>query len=282
MDTIQKESLRESYQTNGYVICRNLISEEPIDKVLNLYKEQIVPSKSAFFRQMTNKFELNEFNDYGYVKQDFLDIHNYKDFPEFSQSVKEILCSDAIKNTLKQIEGSDSLRLMQSLLFDLNRETVPHQDSYYLDTIPSGHALAVWIALEDIDERAGRFYVMPGTTTVDLHSDSPNLSHWEWLGRMRAYYEPRKAQIDAPALKKGDAVFWNARLVHGALPIVDQRFSRKSMTAHYIPLEYEFVNLFASKTFSELETFNGVKVYSATGANSSEWSNKQMSDRVEA
>jgi hypothetical protein len=32
---------------------------------------------------------------------------------------------------------------------------------------------------EDIDERAGRFYVLPGSQTVDLHSDRKDLPHAE-------------------------------------------------------------------------------------------------------
>ena len=161
---------------------------------------------------------------------------------------------------------------MQSLLFDLNRETLPHRDSDYLDSVPGGHALAVWIALEDIDERAGRFYVIPKSTNVDIHGDTPNLSPWELMTRMNEYVKSNQDEIDAPALKKGDVLFWNSRLIHGALPIKDTRFSRKSLTAHFIPLEYKHGNLFITKDYIEYEPYKGVKIYSATVPKSSEWS----------
>lgn len=268
--------LRQQYETNGYVVCRNLVPPELIDNLVKLYKEQIVTSKQPFLRQMTNQFEPNDLTEFGYVKQDFLDVHNYNDFPEFNTGVKDILCSDAIQNALKQITGSQSFKLMQSLIFDLSRETVPHQDSYYLDTVPSGHVTAVWVALEDIDERAGRFYVMPKTADVDLHSDTPNLPHWEWLGRMGKYFGANQDKVVAPALKKGDALFWDGRLVHGALQIQDPTFSRKSMTAHYIPTEYNHVSVFVTKDFKELETYKGVQLFSATVPTPTEWSVKQM------
>ena len=270
--------IRNYYETNGYVVCRNLVDPSLIDRLLNLYKQQIVPSKEPFLRQITNEYEPNDFNEFGYVKQDFLDVHQYENFPDFSTSVKEIVCSDAIQNALKEITGSNSLRWLQSLIFDLNRGTVPHQDSYYVDTVPGGHALAVWIALEDINEKAGRFYVLPQTMHIDLHSNVPALTHWDWMLRMKDYFDANQDKVVAPDLNKGDALFWNARLIHGALPTIDQSFSRKSLAAHFIPTEHKFENLFTSKEYVEYETYKGVKIYKGTVPDSSEWSSKQMGD----
>lgn len=264
---------RTFYEANGYVVCKNLMPPELIDTLVKFYKQQIVSSKEPFYRQMTNTYEQNNLNEFGHVKQDFLDVHSYKNSPEFSTSVKQILCSDAMLNSLREITGSNSFKLMQSLLFDMSRETQPHQDSYYLDTLPGGNLIAVWIALEDIDEKAGRFYVIPKSTDVDLPKDTQNfLSHREWLGKMKYYIEANQDKIEAPPLNKGDAILWNSKLVHGALPIVDHRFSRKSLTGHYIPSEYNYGNLFITKDYIELETYKGVKIYSATVAEPGEWS----------
>jgi len=269
--------VKNYYETNGYVVCENLFSTELIDKLVNLYKEQIVPSKEPFFRQMTNKFEPNDVTEFGHVKQDFLDVHNYQNFPEFSTTVKEILCSDAVQNILKQVTGSKGLDLMQSLIFDVSRETLAHYDGYYLDTASPGYALAVWIALEDIDERSGRFYVIPKSTNLNIDSEAQDWTHWEWMSRMHAYYEANlKDQVFAPALKKGDALVWNSKLIHGALPITDKSFSRKSLTAHFIPSEYEYTTPFMTKEYVECEPYNGVKIYTATVIKQNEWSMKQM------
>lgn len=269
--------LKNYYETNGYVVCENLVSTDLIDKLVNLYKEQIVPSKEPFFRQMTNKFEPNDVTEFGHVRQDFLDVHNYQKFPEFSTTVKEILCSDAVQNILKQVTGSKGLDLMQSLIFDVSRETLAHYDGYYLDTASPGYALAVWIALEDIDERSGRFYVIPKSTNLNIDSEAQNWTHWEWMSRMHAYYEANlKDQAFAPALKKGDALVWNSKLIHGALPITDKSFSRKSLTAHFIPSEYEYTTPFMTKEYVECKPYNGVKIYTATVIKQNEWSMKQM------
>ena len=49
------------------------------------------------------------------------------------------------------------------MYFEGNPATQPHQDSYYLDASPIGTMTAAWIACEDIDAGAGRFYVCPGS-----------------------------------------------------------------------------------------------------------------------
>jgi phytanoyl-CoA hydroxylase len=41
--------------------------------------------------------------------------------------------------------------------------------------------------------------------------------------------------VVTPALRKGDAILWHGNLIHGAHPVTDSRFSRKSVTAHYVP-----------------------------------------------
>lgn len=249
------------YETNGYFIFRNLVPTDLIDRLLGLYKKQIIPSRHPFFRQDTNKYEANQMNEFGHVKQAFLDIHDYQHFPEFSTSAKEIFCSNEIQEALKEVTGFYAFNLMQTMLFDSNTETTPHQDWWYLDSVPNGHLVAAWIALEDIDERAGRFYVIPESINVKLHHEIPNLPWLEWKKRMEKYLEENRSQIKAPELKKGDVLFWNSRTIHGALPKVDARFSRKSLTAHYLPSEYKFGNLFTTKDYVKYKTYKGVKFY---------------------
>jgi phytanoyl-CoA hydroxylase len=254
-------SQKEYYDTNGYVIFPQLISAKLVDEFLEQYQKKIVSSHYPFFRQDTNRYEANCLDEFGYVKQAFLDIHNYEKFAEFSTIAKEIYCGQAIQQALRDVTGSQSCSLMQTMLFDANTATTPHQDWWYLDSVPNGHLLAAWIALEDIDERAGRFYVLPKTTSVDLHSDIPDLPHSQWLESMKSYVEEHHEQIYAPALEKGDVLFWNSRTIHGALPTSDRRFSRKSLTAHYLPADYAFGNLFVRKDFIKYQEYKGMKFY---------------------
>jgi phytanoyl-CoA hydroxylase len=254
-------SLNNYFTENGYVVFPKLITSELIEAFLKRYQADIVSSNTPFFRQNTNRYEPNQLSQFGHVEQAFLDIHDYQKFSTFSNCAKDIFCGDVMQQALREITGSSGCNLMQTMLFDANTETPPHQDWWYLDSYPNGHLLAAWIALEDIDEKAGRFYVLPQTMLVNLHSDTPNLPHSQWLQRMRQYVDEHHDRIQAPALKQGDVLFWNSRTIHGALPTTDAQFSRKSLTAHFLPSEYAFGNLFVRKDNIQYQAYNGMKYY---------------------
>jgi phytanoyl-CoA hydroxylase len=67
--------------------------------------------------------------------------------------------------------------------------------------------------------------------------------------------------VYAPAMKKGDVLFWNSRTIHGSLPTQDEKFSRRSLTAHYMPSEYTFGNIFITKEWIRYKEHNGMKYY---------------------
>lgn len=255
-----KAEAQEYYEENGYYLCRGVIPEKLIDRVLERYQADLVPSSYPFFRQSTDAYEPNELTEHGYVKQSYLDIHDYQKFSEFSRAARDIYTSANMRAALKEVTGYDSFNLMQTMLFDANTETVPHQDWWYLDSVPHGHLLASWIALEDIDERAGRFFVVPKSHLLNFHSDTPGLEHAAWQKRIAAYVETHPEQVYAPALKKGDVLFWNSRTIHGALPTIDPSFSRKSMTAHYMPSQFKFGNIFGVKDVT-YKIYNGMNFY---------------------
>jgi phytanoyl-CoA hydroxylase len=76
----------------------------------------------------------------------------------------------------------------------------------------------------------------------------------------------------APALKTGDVLFWNSRTIHGSLPTIDERYSRKSLTCHYVPQNMKFGNLFTTKDWAKFRKFRGHEHW----ANQPEYSMKHM------
>lgn len=250
------------YKTNGYAVVPNLIPSELIDQLLVEYKKSIVPSKERFFRQNTARYEKSQLTAHGYVKQSFLDIHDYGRSPRFSDLARQIFFHEDLHQCLSKLTGEDEHNLMQTMLFDANTETSPHQDCWYLDTVPNRNLVAAWIALEDIHEEAGRFYVIPKSFEIDFREKNKNsLSVSEWCSRIRSYYKNNSHLVVAPALKKGDVIFWNSWTVHGALKTQDASKSRKSLTAHFIPASYEFGNLFVTKKFVKYKTHQGKRYF---------------------
>lgn len=253
------DDYRLYYEQNGYVVLPGQISEALIDSFMAYFKRDILHSKAKFYRQNTNVYDRNRFTDHGHVIQSFLDVHNYKRFPEFRQAALDIFFSPAMLQGLAQTSGHARHNLMQSMLFDANAATPPHQDWWYLDTVPNGHLMGVWLALEDIREEAGRFYVLPGSHNVKLHE--PDMPHSAWLVKMRDFLERNRDMVHAPALKKGDVLIWNSRTIHGALETTDPRFSRKSLTAHFMPSSMTFGNLFTAKPWVQYEQYGEHKYF---------------------
>ena len=62
----------------------------------------------------------------------------------------------------------DEVKLVQSMYFEGNSATWEHQDTYYLDSEKIGSMVAGWIALEDIEADAGRFFVCPKSHLIDM------------------------------------------------------------------------------------------------------------------
>jgi phytanoyl-CoA hydroxylase len=105
--------------------------------------------------------------------------------------------------------------------------------------------LAGWFALEDIHEEAGRFYVLPKSHTLSFElSDDEKKMNSRYVKKLMSYVDSHQDEISAPALQKGDVLFWNSGTIHGALKTLNQKHSRKSLTGHYLPSQYQFGNLY--------------------------------------
>lgn len=126
---------KQYYDENGYYIFRKLIPGYLIDKLLEEYKTNILPSKAPFFRQSSNKWESHKISNHGYAEESFLNVHDYPNYPAFCDAAKTIFCSLEVKKALAEITGYEEHNLVQSMLFDMNTATPAHQDWYYLDSL---------------------------------------------------------------------------------------------------------------------------------------------------
>ncbi len=248
-----------SYQEQGFVLIRTLLSDEALAPFIQAYQQEVVPSKQKLYRQNTNNYEKNRLTEAGYVAQSFFDILSYPHFPSFKPAALDLLFNSALLSALSEINGHAQHNLMQTALFDANTETQAHQDWWYADSIPSGHMIGAWIALEDIAEEAGRFYVVSGSHKVTLHGR--NMRHSEWRKKLDAYVSANADCLVAPALKKGDVLFFNAGVIHGALPTKDPQFSRKSLVGHYMPSHMTYGSLFGAKPWVQYQRYQGEHQY---------------------
>src|SRR5262249_27963739 len=67
-------------------------------------------------------------------------------------------------------------------------------------------------------------------------------------------------QFVAPALRKGDVLFWAASTIHGSLPTSQPNFSRRSFTTHWIPQSTELMQFQTRVRPLSYDRVNGVPI----------------------
>lgn len=157
----------------------------------------------------------------------------------------------------------DEPLLYGSLTFETGTEQAAHQDSIFFFTEPYEAMAGVWVALEDIHPDAGPLFYYPGThkwgvaraeavwkERPDLHDRVKKLT-WRadendtrvqianelgaaWHKMLHDRIAREGLKPTPVIIKKGDALVWQAHLVHGGLPRNNRALSRRSMVTHHI------------------------------------------------
>jgi phytanoyl-CoA hydroxylase len=169
-----------------------------------------------------------------------------------------------VKKINRAIFAEDG-KLVQSMYFEGNSETWPHQDTYYLDSEAIGTMAACWYALEDIDAGAGRFFVLPGSHKIDMVKNGKNFdvafNHSRYKELVKKIIIDKQLEFRAPFLRKGDILFWNAKLIHGSLRTSRPGFSRSSLTSHFIPASHRFLQFQSKIKPLKLRNYSGMEFH---------------------
>lgn len=241
------ENSLEYYQENGYCIIRNLIPESDIEDFLTKINSNLYSNKQIEFPRMdTQDFGKVHLSKFGYLTNPIADIHLLKYVDESLtdtwDAALKILTNTNMLDSINQLTNAKSQSLVMSMFFDQNAGTPIHQDCYYLDSLPPRNLTAAWIALEDISEKAGRFYIAPKTHNIflDLSDDEIRNSNL-YEQKVREYVEKNQIMLSAPILHKGDVLFWNSGTMHGSHKTGCESHSRKSFTCHFVPDHCKYV-----------------------------------------
>ena len=235
LEFVLEKILREYYEENGYVHCKNLIPEELIDKLLKEL-QNFKNRNSLYYSQSAHNWRLakNDLDENNLLKSSFENFTDLIWARELSKAGSKILQSQLVLDKLREISGEKEFSMWQNMLFDKSTGTLDHNDSWYLDTNPIGHLIAGWFALENITDEGGSFHVFPGSHKEKI--SWKNLSHNEFVEWSKD--ESKKYKIKKFLINKGDVVFWHPLLLHGSSNQKIKGKSRKSLTAHYFPINY--------------------------------------------
>ena len=253
---------RADWINKGFFVAEQLIDGGLIDGLLEAYENTVKPYKDELLRQ-NGCIEVNHFSEIGGLTNTLLDPHCYSSgsFPEladFARYLRTIFASEILQSYFKAAVGVNApFILAQSMFFD-QITTRSHQDCIYLDTIPSGNLVAVWIALQDLNEEHTRFYVYPGSHLEHLQSLTDDESYFR---NLESVINSGKYVLESPMLRKGDVLFWHSRLIHGSRHGSVPMSRRLSITGHYIPTGFAYGNDKGIIEGKDMESSDGLIYY---------------------
>jgi phytanoyl-CoA hydroxylase len=259
-------ALREYYAREGYVVVRDLIDHAACDRMRAAFDREVKPFGGYIYRQASANPERHVRTEFGYMLNSILNVHavDPRFFPTFRQRGADLITSAALQGAVRAILGEPG-KIVQSMYFEGNPATWAHQDTYYLDSERIGLMVGVWIALEDIAPGAGRFFIYPRSHLIDLALNRGAMSiasnHDGYKTLVLDIIRQNGLECRAPALRKGDVLFWSSKTIHGSMETTQPERSRSSVTSHYIPQSTRFLQYQTRIKPLSLSTINGMMVH---------------------
>lgn len=235
---------RISYEENGFVLIKNLVSEEDIDSFRREFericrREVQIPGLVVMRDVSISKSEF---------VQDQKAVSKLQDF----QEDPELFRYCALPQILKFVEcfTGPNIMAMHTMLInkppDAGKKTSRHpmhQDLHYFPFRPVDRIVCAWTAMERVNRQNGCLVVLPGTHTGTLKEhDYP-----EWEGGVNKMYhgvrdfDPQHPRVHLE-MEKGDTVFFHPLLIHGSGTNQTQGF-RKAISCHYASADCYYINV---------------------------------------
>jgi hypothetical protein len=157
-------------------------------------------------------------------------------------SLKQVINDRSLRELLEKLTKEEVVPF-QSINFQYGSEQTAHSDSVHMATYPKGGLIAIWVALDDIDEDNGPLFYYPGShklpyaTNADMGnatgpvlSANPNKNYEDY---QQSVIEDKGLKKEILSAKKGDVFVWHANLLHGGMPHINKDKTRRSMVVHY-------------------------------------------------
>lgn len=261
----QPEALKAHFDREGFVVLRGLIPTTLCDAVVQAFHSEVRPSRDYFYRHATDHPQPHVFTEHGFMKYPLMNLQDLprSRFGTFQRHGMDVLTHPDVQAVMGVLYG-EAFQQIHTMFFDGNQTTWPHHDSYYIDASEIGRMIGLWVAMEDIQPGAGRFFVCPRSHRLpfpilgqDMTLD-PNGP--EYKAHVVELMRRHGLEIHAPALRKGDAIVWTSKTIHGSLQTTQPHFSRKCLTAHFVPASGGFVWHHTRAARLNMRPVNGVPV----------------------
>jgi phytanoyl-CoA hydroxylase len=233
----QTQAIKDYYEKYGFVVVKDVISEEKLIAFQDSYNIFKASKKYYFLSQDTNRIEKLEINSQGFIEHSILNPIDLVFQNTFSHAALDIVTLPLVSQLLTTLSNCQKHTIWQTMFFDKSTGTVAHQDHYYLDSDPPGKLIGCWFALEDIHPDAGTFFVIPKSHKGELITANSS-NHEDYVRKIQTLVNSQDYSPQPMPLPKGSVLFWHPFLIHGAFENANPNYSRKSLTAHYLPQGY--------------------------------------------
>jgi phytanoyl-CoA hydroxylase len=253
------------FAEQGYIVLRGAVPKDRCEAAKAAFERDVKPSRRYFKRHESGDFERHVFTKAGFMKYPIMNIQGLVDpmFDDFRRNGLDLLTYPNIRDTVTLLLG-ESGRIVHTMYFDGNQETWAHRDSHYIDAEQTGRMIGVWIAAEDIHPGAGRFYLYARShrtpTPPELAFDRIDPNGQDYKRRMAEFANSSSLRLVAPELRQGDAILWSSLTIHGSLTTTAPDRSRRSFTAHYVPVSQGYLWLRKTKGSEQRTVVNGVEI----------------------
>ncbi|MDB5934134.1 MAG: hypothetical protein JWQ01_1478 [Massilia sp.] len=205
-------AFREFFHREGYLVLRGALPTEVCAEAVDGFlKEVHLDTRALFQRHAGAGYATHVYTGAGHMRHPIVNLPDIsgRRYPQFKAASMALLTDPLLRRAMETLLG-EPVRLVRSMYFDGHQTTGPHRDA----GCPSdGRAMiGAWIAAEDIDPGAGRFFVLPGSHLQDF---------------------PAERALMAPPMRQGDVLIWNALTIHGSLAATTPECSRRSFTGYY-------------------------------------------------
>lgn len=235
-------AFRQWFEREGYVVVRNAVPAALCESGVNAFRREVLPDRLGFFeRHASGRYERHVLTETGFMKYPIMNLQDLseKKYPAFRRTGLDLLTQPRIQQAVEALCGEPG-RLVHTMYFDGNQTTWAHRDGHYIDSGQAGKMIGVWVAAEDIHPEAGRFFVLPRSHLMKVPGESGDPNGDEYKARMAEFVRHGPLDCLSPVLRQGDMLMWNSMVIHGSLPTTDQRHSRRSFTAHYVPCSHQY------------------------------------------
>jgi hypothetical protein len=245
--------MNEQYKNHGYCLLRSALPVDAVTALSDMVYGLITPYRGEIRRQ-DGKFAINEFYPgTTLVKNSILNAHLSlpDDLMPLSLALRRLITSAEIYERLHEIDGAEHYTVHQTIIFIASQSTIPHLDSWSMDTAPHGFAHTVWIPLEDMDYLSGLPAVVPWPvgkfmTEAELGLPDGDFSfrerHDRYCDALSERLQSTSADLHTLFMRKGDFAAWSSLTPHLSLPSSPSPRKRLSVQVLIRPTHHRWGN----------------------------------------